>query len=60
MTFDDWRTEGFDTADLQEVKALLDELGGYNRRTQHATAPEHPRRSHRCHTHVAAKYPASP
>jgi hypothetical protein len=28
MTFDDWFTEGFDTADLQEVKALLDELGG--------------------------------
>jgi tetratricopeptide (TPR) repeat protein len=24
----DWFTEGFDTADLQEAKALLDELGG--------------------------------
>jgi hypothetical protein len=23
---DGWSTEGFDTADLQEVKALLDEL----------------------------------
>jgi predicted ATPase len=23
-----WFTEGFDTADLQEAKALLDELGG--------------------------------
>jgi predicted ATPase len=23
-----WFTEGFDTADLQEVKALLEELGG--------------------------------
>jgi hypothetical protein len=23
-----WFTEGFDTADLQETKALLDELGG--------------------------------
>ena len=23
-----WFTEGFDTADLKEVKALLDELGG--------------------------------
>jgi hypothetical protein len=23
MTFDDWFTEGFDTADLQEVKALF-------------------------------------
>jgi hypothetical protein len=28
MTCDDGCTEGFDTADLQEVKALLDELGG--------------------------------
>ena len=27
MTCDDWFTEGFDTADLQEVKALLDEVG---------------------------------
>jgi hypothetical protein len=26
MTFDDWCTEGFDTADLQEAKALLEEL----------------------------------
>jgi hypothetical protein len=26
MTFDDWFTEGFDTADLQEAKALLEEL----------------------------------
>jgi predicted ATPase len=25
-----WFTEGFDTADLQEAKALLDELTGYN------------------------------
>jgi hypothetical protein len=25
-TFDDWFTEGFDTADLQEAKALLEEL----------------------------------
>ena len=24
----DWFTEGFDTADLQETKALLEELGG--------------------------------
>ena len=24
----DWFTEGFDTADLQDAKALLDELGG--------------------------------
>ena len=24
----DWFTEGFETADLQEAKALLDELGG--------------------------------
>jgi predicted ATPase len=24
----DWFTEGFDTADLQEAKALLEELGG--------------------------------
>ena len=23
-----WFTEGFDTADLQDAKALLDELGG--------------------------------
>jgi len=23
-----WFTEGFDTADLQEARALLDELGG--------------------------------
>jgi hypothetical protein len=23
-----WFTEGFDTADLKEAKALLDELGG--------------------------------
>jgi predicted ATPase len=23
-----WFTEGFDTADLQEAKALLDEMGG--------------------------------
>jgi hypothetical protein len=26
--FYDWFTEGFDTPDLKEVKALLDELGG--------------------------------
>jgi DNA-binding winged helix-turn-helix (wHTH) protein/predicted ATPase len=25
-----WFTEGFDTTDLQEAKALLEELGGYN------------------------------
>jgi hypothetical protein len=25
---DGWCTEGFDTADFQEVKALLDELAG--------------------------------
>jgi adenylate cyclase len=24
----DWFTEGFDTADLQDAKALLDQLGG--------------------------------
>ena len=24
----DWFTEGFDTADLQDAKALLDELAG--------------------------------
>jgi hypothetical protein len=28
MTFDDGFTEGFDTADLQEVKALLQTLSG--------------------------------
>jgi hypothetical protein len=27
-----WFTEGFDTADLQEAKALLDELYGEDRR----------------------------
>jgi len=26
--FYNWFTEGFDTADLKEVKALLDELSG--------------------------------
>ena len=26
-----WFTEGFDTADLQEAKALLEELGGITR-----------------------------
>jgi hypothetical protein len=28
MTFDGWFTEGFDTADLQEAKALLQTLSG--------------------------------
>jgi predicted ATPase len=27
-----WFTEGFDTADLQEAKALLEELGGLSAR----------------------------
>jgi hypothetical protein len=31
-----WFTEGFDTADLKEVKVLLDELEDYNRRARHA------------------------
>jgi len=29
--YDGWFTEGFDTADLKEAKALLDELNGLNR-----------------------------
>jgi predicted ATPase len=32
----DWFTEGFDTADLKEAKALLEELGG----TEHGRVRE--------------------
>ena len=33
-----WFTEGFDTADLQEAKALLEELARITRRAHHAAA----------------------
>jgi hypothetical protein len=37
-----WFTEGLDTADLQEARALLEELGGYNERASHFAATTGP------------------
>ena len=41
-----WFTEGCDTADLQEAKALLEELGEYTRRAQPSAETFRPRSSH--------------
>jgi hypothetical protein len=37
-----WCTEGFDTADLQEAKALLEELQGETWRAQHVAETQRP------------------
>src|SRR4029450_13626764 len=37
-----WFTEGFDTADLQEARALLDELGSSNCRGRNTAFTKHP------------------
>ncbi len=41
-----WCTEGFDTADLQEAKALLEELQGETWRAQHVAETQPPTASH--------------
>jgi len=41
-SIDGWCTEGFDTADLQETKALLEELEGYTWRAQHVAETQRP------------------
>jgi len=41
-----WFTEGFDTADLQEAKALLDELGAKTVVEPYSAATLRPKRAH--------------